>query len=109
MLHGAGTPLANSWLGYVYGRAGLADRARRVLEEIESVKNRYVDPITLAFVHCGLGERERTLELLERAYLERSPLGAHMRAIERLMPTLELGREARFRAILDRMAYPDPD
>jgi len=32
----------------------------------------YVPPVQIAFVYVGLGERDRAVELLEKAYKERS-------------------------------------
>jgi hypothetical protein len=56
-------------LGYAYGAS--SDRAR-AMAEMEDLKRRslhgHVLPFNLALVYIGLGDRERALGYLERAY-----------------------------------------
>ena len=58
-----------AWLAYAYGASG--DRAR-AMAEIEDLRKRSlrgeVLPFNLAIVHLGLGDRQRALDDLERAY-----------------------------------------
>ncbi len=58
-----------AFLGYAYGASG--DRAR-AMAEMEDLKRRslhgHVLPFNLALVYIGLGDRERALDYLERAY-----------------------------------------
>jgi serine/threonine-protein kinase len=58
-----------AFLGYAYGASG--DRAR-AMAEMEDLKKRslhgHVLPFNLALVYIGLGDRERALDCLERAY-----------------------------------------
>jgi len=58
-----------AFLGYAYGASG--DRAR-AMAEMEDLKRRslhgHVLPFNLALVYIGLGDRERALDHLERAY-----------------------------------------
>ncbi len=62
-------------LGYCHARAGNAEEAREYLRRIEaSAESRYVDPVHRALVHLGLGETERAIELLGRAYELHSPV-----------------------------------
>lgn len=60
--------------GYLYGRTGRRDAARRVLAEFDELTRagRYVSGYAVAVVHAGLGNRERALSALEAAYRERS-------------------------------------
>ena len=60
-------------LGQAYALAGRAERARDVLRQLEHrARTSYISPYLLAFVHTGLGEHERALDLLERALAERT-------------------------------------
>ncbi len=62
-------------LAYCHALAGNREKAREYLRKIEEhAKQRFVDPVHLALAHLGLGERERALELLERAYEIRAAL-----------------------------------
>ena len=55
-------------IGYAFGRAGHADRARTVLDGLESLAGeRYVSASLIAQVHAGLGETQPALEWLEHA------------------------------------------
>ena len=56
-------------LGQAYARNGQKDEAQKVLEELnEQAKSRYVPPYAVALVYLGLGQKERALDELERAY-----------------------------------------
>jgi DNA-binding winged helix-turn-helix (wHTH) protein/Flp pilus assembly protein TadD len=61
-------------LGYLYGKTGRADEARRVLAEFDELARagRYASGYAIALVHMGLGDRERVLSALDVAYRERS-------------------------------------
>jgi serine/threonine-protein kinase len=65
--------LYRAQLGQAYGRVGRTEEARALLRELEELaKTRYVSPYHPAYVYVGLGEYERALDLLERAYEERA-------------------------------------
>ena len=72
----AAAPGNTQWLaqlGQAYALAGRAERARDVLRQLEDrARTSYVSPYLLAFVHTGLGDHERALDLLERAFAERT-------------------------------------
>jgi len=56
-------------LGYCHALAGNREEAEEYLEQIEaSAEQMYVDPVHPALVHLGLGDSDRSLELLQRAY-----------------------------------------
>ena len=62
-------------LGYCHALAGNVEKAREYLRQIEAnAESRYVDPVHPALVHLGLGETDRAIELLQRAYEIGSPL-----------------------------------
>jgi tetratricopeptide (TPR) repeat protein len=58
-------------LGYAYAKLGRRDDALRVLDELDELsKQRYVSPVSRAFVYGGLGD-ERMFQQLEEAYQQR--------------------------------------
>jgi TolB-like protein/Flp pilus assembly protein TadD len=55
--------------GYIFGKLGRTTEAQEVLGTLEAVsRERYFPPYATALVLLGLGEHERALEWLERAY-----------------------------------------
>jgi tetratricopeptide (TPR) repeat protein len=69
----AGASEVKAGLGHAYGLAGRREDAKKMLSELNGLaKQKYVPPVQIAFVHLGLGENDRALELLEQAYRERS-------------------------------------
>jgi TolB-like protein/Tfp pilus assembly protein PilF len=64
-----GDPDSLGMLGQAYARNGQKDEAQKVLLRLnEEAKSRYVAPYATALVYLGLGEKERALDDLERAY-----------------------------------------
>jgi TolB-like protein/Tfp pilus assembly protein PilF len=62
-------PYSLGLLGQAYARNGQKDEAQKVLMRLnEMAKSRYVAPYAIAFVYLGLGEKERAIDELERAY-----------------------------------------
>ncbi|HZN10257.1 MAG TPA: protein kinase, partial [Blastocatellia bacterium] len=63
-----------AFLGYALAKSGRRAEARAELEGLLKLsKERYVPPYNIAMVYNGLGEREETLEWLERGYREQEP------------------------------------
>jgi TolB-like protein/Tfp pilus assembly protein PilF len=59
-------------LGAAYGMTGQPEKARTVLRDLEShAKTKYVSPYHFAYVHTGLDEKDRAMDLLERVVRER--------------------------------------
>ena len=69
-------PGETAWLaqlGEAYGMAGEVGKAREVLLQLEDLsRQRYVSPYHMAYVHTGLGEQDRAIDYLERAYEDRA-------------------------------------
>ncbi len=65
-------PDYRAWLGYCYARGGRQEQARRALRDVAASGLEKVAPLPLARLHLALGERDRALALLERAYRMRS-------------------------------------
>jgi serine/threonine protein kinase/Tfp pilus assembly protein PilF len=88
-------------LGQAYALAGRADRARDVLRQLEDrARTSYVTPYHLAFVYTGLGEHERALDLLERAFAERTGAVYGIKASFLFAP---LRAHPRFQALLKKI------
>jgi TolB-like protein/Flp pilus assembly protein TadD len=62
-----------AFLGHLYGKIGRKDEARKILGQLQAVREqRYLDPVNLATVYLGLGDRERALTSLEQSYGDRN-------------------------------------
>jgi DNA-binding winged helix-turn-helix (wHTH) protein/TolB-like protein len=60
-------------LGHVYASVGRrSDAQKTLLSIVEQSSRTYISPYQLAIVHAGLGEKERAVDDLARAYAERS-------------------------------------
>ncbi|MGD8277440.1 MAG: hypothetical protein PVH00_05410, partial [Gemmatimonadota bacterium] len=88
-------------LGQLHGMAGHTDEARGVLRQLEALaEQRYVSPYHMAYVHTGLGEKDRAIDYLERAYEARA--GA-VYGIKGSFLFTSLHSHPRFIALLRRM------
>ena len=100
------TPFLLSMLGHVHAHAGHTDRARQILAEMEALRqDKYVSAFDTAMVHLGLGEHERALDHLERAYDERAAWLIYLNVDPRFAP---LHAEPRFLALGQKMRLPEP-
>ncbi len=69
----SGSPSHLAMLGYVYAKAGNRNNAKTVIERLmEQSKQRYVCSFDMASIYVGLGDSDRALQWLEKAYNERS-------------------------------------
>jgi eukaryotic-like serine/threonine-protein kinase len=90
-----------SSLGHAYAVAGKVDRARSILTSLrEAAAAKYVPSYWFALVYAGLGERDRALRYLERAYEERSTVLAYVLIDPRLS---SLRDDPRFLALARRL------
>ena len=63
------------FLPEVLARAGRIEEARAVVRALdETARQGYVSPLTLALAHASIGEKDRSLALLEQAERERSAM-----------------------------------
>jgi len=87
-------------LGDALGRAGRRVEALKVADELSQLsRGQYVSPIYGAMIFMGLGDHPRALDLLERAYDERSDWIMQLNVEPEFDP---LRSEPRFRALLLR-------
>lgn len=88
---------SNAALAYVYGRLGDPDKARQILGELEAIaQSEFVPPLSLALIHAGLGDREKSLEQIERALEIHDPGLVYLRTKPGLEAVVD---EPRFRAV----------
>ena len=88
-------------LGQALAMVGRTSEARDALGRLEELShNRYVSPYHFAYVYTGLGEQERAMDWLERAYEERA--GAVF-GIKGSFLFTSLRSHPRFQALLRRM------
>ncbi|HEV8131119.1 MAG TPA: protein kinase [Acidobacteriota bacterium] len=60
-------------LGHAYAVSGKSSEARKILVELEErSKQTYVQPIWIAVIHLGLGEKQQALQWLQKGYDDRS-------------------------------------
>ena len=97
-------PIDLAALGHAYAVAGRQTAALNILKELKQLeKRRYVSNYDIALVHVGLGQRDRALESLDRAYQERSSWMVHLKVDPRLDP---LRSDPRFQNLLRRVGLP---
>jgi adenylate cyclase len=66
-------PFIAGFLGYAYAKAGDHAKAEAIIAELKRKSSRrFVSPACIALVYLGLGEKQRALEGLEKAYEVRS-------------------------------------
>src|SRR6266581_1393372 len=66
-------PFVLAWLAQGYAQAGQRDEALKLLAQMDELATkRYVGAWSFAIVHLALGEKEKAIDELERAFLERS-------------------------------------
>jgi DNA-binding winged helix-turn-helix (wHTH) protein/tetratricopeptide (TPR) repeat protein len=95
-----GNAEATATEGWLLGKLGQKEDARRVLAELESRSEKPFLAYATAQVYLGLSEKDRALKLLELAYERREPLMVFIK----LEPKLEgLRNEPRFLSLLGKM------
>jgi adenylate cyclase len=66
-------PLLAGYLGYAYAAAGERAKAEATIAELSQMSSRrFVSPFCTAIIYIGLGDKQRALEGLEKAYEVRS-------------------------------------
>jgi len=97
-------PFVVAQLAWAFGLAGRKQEALKAIDELnEFARYRYVAPSLFVHAYVGVGDKERALTWLEKAYEERDCELRHLK----IDPTLDpLRSEPRFQAILRRMNFP---
>jgi TolB-like protein/DNA-binding winged helix-turn-helix (wHTH) protein/Flp pilus assembly protein TadD len=93
-----------AYLGYAYAVEGRPLDARRVLNRLESRRReQYVSGFGMALIHDALGEKERALAALERAYQDRAVEFALM---SQYPPFKTIAGDPRFEAVMRLIGLP---
>ena len=96
---------ALAMLGQAYARNGQTEEARKVLAQLnEEAKSRYVAPYALALALLGLGEKERALAELERAYQTHDTNYLFVIKADPLLD--DLRGDPRFEALVQKVTRP---
>jgi non-specific serine/threonine protein kinase len=90
-------------MAHALALAGNRDAAEAILaQQLENSKKSYVSPYSIAVIYAGLGDYNRALDWLSKAYEEHSGFMVYVYLDPRFKP---LRRDARFQAILKRMGF----
>ena len=92
-------------LGYCYGANGQEAKAREMLRQLDRIaRKRYVSPYCRAYIHIGLGETDKTLSQLEKAFDENAIWTIWLNVD---MNFQVLRDEPRFKRLLQKLNYPN--
>ncbi len=90
-------------LAYLYGRTGRREEALAILRDLEALLGSiYVSPVSFATACLGLGDAERVLDWIERAYEERRGWLAYLTVNPIVDP---LRGHPRFEALVAKMRF----
>jgi TolB-like protein/DNA-binding winged helix-turn-helix (wHTH) protein/Tfp pilus assembly protein PilF len=99
-----GRPATTMALGYAHGRAGHKAEARQALKELQAqAKTKYVPALCFVGIYLGLGDTNRALTWLERAYQERSDYLVYLK-VEPMADSLR--SDPRFADLVRRIGLP---
>ena len=93
-------------IGWIYARAGRKAEAQSLLRRLQELSTqRYIDPTSIATIYIGLGQNEKALTWLERAYEQR---GSYLILFLKVDPVFDpLRSDPRFQDLLRRMNFPE--
>ena len=92
-----------AWLAYAYGASGERTRAMAEMEDLKKQSlHGYIPAFNMALAYMGLGDRERTLDALERAYASDSQWLGWLKMDHTFDP---LRAEPRFVALLRKLRF----
>src|SRR5882724_10325188 len=94
-------PLMDAALGLAYAVSGRKDQTQKMAETFKaSAKKRYIPPTYFGMLCAGLGDKDKALEWLEKAFQERAD-GLTWLNVEPMLD--ELRFDPRFRNLVDRI------
>jgi len=98
-------PFLVSALGFSYGVAGKRDEAQKIVNRfMEISKKKYFSPMFISRVYAGMGEVDKAIEWMEKAYEERDPAFSLIKSV----PSHDyMHSDPRFKALLKKMGLED--
>lgn len=97
-------------LAFVLARSGDKQQARKLLEEL--MKSNNIVSFDVGLVMAGLGEPEKAIDWLEKAYQERSREMVHLRVLATSNvyehPFYFLRSNPRFKELMRKMNFTEP-
>ena len=95
-------PFALALLGQAYARSGQLDDARKILARLnEEAKSRYVAAYGIGVVFLGMGDKNRAMDELERAYRENDGNDIYNIRVDPLLD--DLRGDPRFDALAEKI------
>jgi len=95
-------PSVLALLGQAYARAGQREEAQRILARLtEEAKSRYVHAYSFALMFLALGDKERAIDEMERAYRERASLDVYWVKVDPMLD--DLRGNPRFEALVQKV------
>jgi serine/threonine protein kinase/Tfp pilus assembly protein PilF len=104
-ISGRNVLFVESNLGYLYGIAGMRDKAIQVLQGLLDLsKKRYVSPCGIATIYAGLGQKDNAFQWLDEAYEEHDHWMIYLRGF----PIFDRIRsDPRFDILLKKMGFEE--
>jgi adenylate cyclase len=91
------------YLGYAYAISGDRTKAEQALRELEDLaKRQYVSPTAFATIYLGLGQKEKCLNWLEKAYEQQDSACWYLK-IDQIYDSVR--NEPRFQALLEKIFH----
>jgi tetratricopeptide (TPR) repeat protein len=98
-------PYSLAALGQAYARSGQKEEAQKILARLnEDATSRNAAPYAMALINLGLGEKDRAIDELERAYAEGETNYLFVIKVDPLLD--ELRGNPRFEALVQRVLAP---
>jgi TolB-like protein/Flp pilus assembly protein TadD len=95
-------PYSLAMLGQAYARSGKKGEAEKILARLnEEEKSRYAAPYAMALINLGLGDKQRAIDELERAYAEGETNYLFVIKVDPLLD--ELRGQPRFEALAEKI------
>ena len=99
---GDNTAATMCFYGYALARAGRQEEALRILHQVEKSTD-FVPPSAIAVTYVGLGDNERAMQLLQRAFEIRDPIIQYIKVESHYDP---LKNDPRFQELIQKLGLP---